>query len=1194
MRLSKLGTILIVAAAMAGCGTNQTITVSITPTAATVILAGSQSFSASVAGNANTLVTWYVCNVAPASEATGASTAPNITMPSGCGNAGGSAALGTILTNGLYTAPAKLPNASSVSIVAVSQADTEVFAIVNITLDSGIRVTVTPATATIGTSEQFQIDATVTGSSNTSVTWSVNGIASGNSQIGTVTPTQCSAPMPIVPNQPQLPPGTSVACFTAPSSGQTSNVAATSAADTTQAARAAITVVTANDPTFTTTTAPLEPSVADEGSVQEDIYLLGSDFFSTSQVLVNGTSVPTTFVSGVALRATIPSGFFTTPAALPITVERQNGDTAPPVFLNVQPVRPAAIASSPIGFSASTNSGTLAINGGYFSPSVTASIPGVQSVPVTLTNPRQLGVSLSGVPFSTPGLLPLLLQSSDAQQQGLPSIVSTNFAITPSAADIPSSVGAPIAAGPSPVAVAIDSALGVAVVVSQGTSGNPGSVSLLNLDASPPSVVGTLNVGNTPTGVAVDDILHLAVVVNSADSTLSIVNLVNQTVSTFALPGNPTGSTPVPLPFSVGVNPITHRAFIAYSDTNIGTVVDLSGGAASLVCVVGGSNPNTPNNCATAPGANTPPVSTGPSPQVAIEPQLNWAVVTPGGIGSIAIVDLGTSATATQVARLPIPVASLTLSTSDQGIAINTVTDQVIFTDPNLPNLSLFSLVDQTTSSASASQGNTAVAVNSLTNMAVILNPSAGTALPYDMTLDQPIGNAVSLGNTPTAIAIDQGKNIAVIAGVSGVTIFPLGPIYSPQITQVSPNYTYTAPSSGSLTVTLNGYGFNSGAQVRLDGVPVPTTISANGRQAVATIPGSMLGSPRRFAMDVMNSGGTTSNEENFTAIGAIAVGLNPIGVAVDSDLNEAIVSSQGQLTQAGTCLGPGMVSVVNLNTLAVTETFTVGNCPEGVAVLPRLGLGIVANYGVDNATVFDYVNDDVVATVPTGSEPAGVGIQQDTATALVTNTNSNSVTLFKVSANSSAVNQGIGNVQVDQRPFGVALDPIDNIAAVTTTSGPNQGSSLPSTLDLIGLFGTNAGSIIGRVSNFQNPMSVTYDPVTDTFLLADSLDNNIDVVDPRSFVSTPMRAGINPTAIAYNYQTGSGVTVNSASNTISVFNFLATNPNSVLTILAGNVQAVLPIEGSAEFGVDINPLTNMAAIVDQANGRLLLVPLPR
>ena len=38
------------------------------------------------------------------------------------------------------------------------------------------------------------------------------------------------------------------------------------------------------------------------------------------------------------------------------------------------------------------------------------------------------------------------------------------------------------------------------------------------------------------------------------------------------------------------------------------------------------------------------PFGTGIDPQVAIDPQLNWAMATPGGIGTIAIVDLGRAA----------------------------------------------------------------------------------------------------------------------------------------------------------------------------------------------------------------------------------------------------------------------------------------------------------------------------------------------------------------------------------------------------------------------------------------------------------------------------------------------------------------------------------------------------------------------
>ncbi|HVB08189.1 MAG TPA: hypothetical protein VNF00_04515, partial [Candidatus Acidoferrales bacterium] len=158
-----------------------------------------------------------------------------------------------------------------------------------------------------------------------------------------------------------------------------------------------------------------------------------------------------------------------------------------------------------------------------------------------------------------------------------------------------------------------------------------------------------------------------------------------------------------------------------------------------------------------------------------------------------------------------------------------------------------------------------------------------------------------------------------------------------------------------------------------------------------------------------------------------------------------------------------------------------------------------------------------------------------------------------------------------------------DGLAAVTATT--------QNTVDIVNLY---SHFLAGRIGNFEVPSDAAFDPISDTFLVANSLLNDISVVDPKAFTSTPFRAGINPTAIAYNFQSGTGVTVDNATNTLSVFNFLATNPNSVLTIQAGKVEFVLPMGGSAEFSVAIDPLTNVAAVVDQANGRLLLIPLPR
>ncbi|HXX46294.1 MAG TPA: IPT/TIG domain-containing protein [Candidatus Acidoferrales bacterium] len=76
------------------------ISVSVSPNPATVRVGATQSFSATVTDTSNSNVTWQVNGVA-----------------------GGSAATGTISSSGLYTAPAALPNPNSVTVQAVSAAD---------------------------------------------------------------------------------------------------------------------------------------------------------------------------------------------------------------------------------------------------------------------------------------------------------------------------------------------------------------------------------------------------------------------------------------------------------------------------------------------------------------------------------------------------------------------------------------------------------------------------------------------------------------------------------------------------------------------------------------------------------------------------------------------------------------------------------------------------------------------------------------------------------------------------------------------------------------------------------------------------------------------------------------------------------------------------------------------------------------
>jgi len=88
-----------------------TVSVTVTPSPANVRLGTPQKFGATVTGTSNSSVTWEVNNIA-----------------------NGSASIGTIDASGNYTPPATLPNPNTVTITAVSAADSSVTGTSSVTL----------------------------------------------------------------------------------------------------------------------------------------------------------------------------------------------------------------------------------------------------------------------------------------------------------------------------------------------------------------------------------------------------------------------------------------------------------------------------------------------------------------------------------------------------------------------------------------------------------------------------------------------------------------------------------------------------------------------------------------------------------------------------------------------------------------------------------------------------------------------------------------------------------------------------------------------------------------------------------------------------------------------------------------------------------------------------------------------------
>jgi hypothetical protein len=144
--------------------------VRVSPTAASTQLNSTQQFTAVVTGTDNKDVFWSVNNVPFGQPSTG-----------------------TIDFNGLYTAPGNLPGNSGITVTATSQEDQTKFASAIITLlatAGGIKVTVSPKSSTVvfDGSQSVQFSATVTGTSNTAVTWSVDDGAGQITSSGLFTP----------------------------------------------------------------------------------------------------------------------------------------------------------------------------------------------------------------------------------------------------------------------------------------------------------------------------------------------------------------------------------------------------------------------------------------------------------------------------------------------------------------------------------------------------------------------------------------------------------------------------------------------------------------------------------------------------------------------------------------------------------------------------------------------------------------------------------------------------------------------------------------------------------------------------------------------------------------------------------------------------------------------------------------------
>lgn len=258
------------------------ITVSVLPPAATVPTGQRLSFAASVANASDTTVTWAVNGVANGNASVGevcvAATNPCVAP---AGPASGSVD---------YLAPAAVPSSNPVTLVATSHADPSRtgMSAITISLSSGVvGITIAPAYAFVpasgGSVSTWQFFASVTGTENTSVAWSVQSGVSGQGCAGSACGSVSASGL-----------------YSAPSLAPSPNaisIVATSAADPSKSASATIAIT--SGPAIEV----ILPSSVMAGAVEgfplsvEGASFVGGSGSSASTILINGVARSTTCAS---------------------------------------------------------------------------------------------------------------------------------------------------------------------------------------------------------------------------------------------------------------------------------------------------------------------------------------------------------------------------------------------------------------------------------------------------------------------------------------------------------------------------------------------------------------------------------------------------------------------------------------------------------------------------------------------------------------------------------------------------------------------------------------------------------------------------------------------------------------------------------------------------------------------------------
>lgn len=862
---------------------------------------------------------------------------------------------------------------------------------------------------------------------------------------------------------------------------------------------------------------------------------------------------------------------------------------------------------------------------------------------VTSLDPRRVSATIGGISsdVKTAGLFQVSVNTPNAN----PSQAAVNVSVTPNYAPptptftpaVSNTITAQIS---TPVALGYDEVMGIPVVVNQGNN------TLALLDSAFTTVIATIPVGMKPTGVAVDNLRHAALVVDNGSSDVQAVDLVGQ-VPVGAPVMIPSGQGPPfaagmdnihGLAIVVGQNANTATVLNTSGlplvpPAIVGTVAVSTGASPQVevlpelgwaIITAGGTGGVTVVDLVRSAAHGSTVILNAfltPTPQgIALNTETKTLLLADPTISNAEVFRLTDQS-----------VAGVNLGLGNIAAAVNPLTNIGIVLNPGLNQAFVLDLNSVTQATQSLTLGGHPIAVQFAADAdkALVADDTHNSVTVIDFGPTRATGgdpqilaisrsNSVNIAASPNG-AVESGNTVTIITSaahglttgdsvlLSGVGVAGYNGMYV--VTVTSPTqFTYTDSTSGlaasgggtvlatapnvlftsslPVPITVIGAGFAANSQIRLEGEGSPAVTTAcvtppllpSPRMCTAMIPVSLLsGGPRRIIVDVLNpSTGALSNVRNLYLMQAVSVGHAPAGVAVGSvavnngtsSIDLAVVANSVDNTASFVDINPASPTFAT-----VTATVSTGTSPAGVGILWNAGRVVVANSGEATASVIDATTSppSVVGKVTLGQQPSGVAINEALGTAVVTSSGSNSVSVFDVT--SSTLPQP-SSLATGTLPVAAAVAPELGVAVVADETG--------NTAEVLNV-SSGTLSLISSIPGLQEPFGVDYDPVTQNFLVLERAANEVLTINGVSLLESTFRAGVDCSSLAYDFQSGTLLTLNTASSTLSVVDL----PNVTVTDL-------LPLTGSTQYALAIHPRLGLAVVSDSTNNRIVLMPMPR